>query len=267
MEKNANTAFSDLFCALIRADDAPSRRTVDDFQPGCTWYSAQPGNVGLREVHPASTPRPACSLACSVAAAGTAADRVCSQPAAVQQHVWQALRHEGDFHNWTSAVFLRDPLERFVSGFLSKCTDGHDPDRHICASVFGATDATFAQAVAVMEQHARNGTNLQRGIAQAHFRWQSSFCNGLGARHNCGAYVSGANPQHPQHGDTQTVHGANRQGAACLAARSASTRHPLESGCMRALYACWLRGRRARARPPRESSRPRRLRPALCALA
>merc|ERR1719473_958849 len=68
---------------------------------------------------------------------------------------------------WTSAVFVRDPLERFLSGWLSKCTDGHDLDREVCTQMFGAPDASFARAVEVIG--AMEG-DLPGGLAQDHFR-------------------------------------------------------------------------------------------------
>jgi hypothetical protein len=42
---------------------------------------------------------------------------------------YAALRHEEP--GWVSAVFVRDPLERFLSGWLSKCTNDHDLDREV----------------------------------------------------------------------------------------------------------------------------------------
>ena len=165
IEKNANTAFSDLLCSLARAGESSTHppswwrrlaaqfRTTHDFELGCTWLSASPLNVGMSD-----------------------------------EQVWSAFRHEPRDEssssemrgaaNWTSAVFLRDPLERFLSGYISKCTPGHDPDRYICDWIFGSPNASFAHAVAVMESAAATGLDLPAGTAGDHFRRQSSFCNG-----------------------------------------------------------------------------------------
>ena len=116
-------------------------RTRDDFELGCSWFSAAPSNQGLSNAH-----------------------------------VEAVLRHE--VWGWTSAVFVRDPLERFLSGYISKCTPGHDPDRFICERAFGATNATFAQAVAKVAALAAAGRDFPHGSAGDHFRRQSAFCGG-----------------------------------------------------------------------------------------
>ena len=144
--KNANQAFSDLLCSLMRASEQPAwkrslaaqLRTWDDFEQGCTWISTNPASVGLSEAD-----------------------------------TWAAFDHQ--LPGWTSAVFLRDPLERFLSGYRSKCEPGHDPDRHVCGYVFGSNDAPFEQAVRVI--NATDG-DLKRGTAEDHFRLQSAFCDG-----------------------------------------------------------------------------------------
>ncbi len=149
IDKNANTAFEDLLCSLAR-DSQPAWlrwaasvwRTWADFELGCQWEATSPTRMGM-----------------SLAEARAAFER----------------RTPG----WTSAVFVRDPLERFLSGWLSKCTDGHDPDREVCSDVFGAPNASFAQAVATIS--ALEG-DLPEGWAQAHFRLQSSFCGGAVGR-------------------------------------------------------------------------------------
>ena len=80
--------------------------------------------------------------------------------------MWRAFNHESG-EDWTSAVFVRDPLERFLSGYISKCTDNHDPDRYICARVFGARDASFARAVAVMGAAADAGVEPEGQLSHA----------------------------------------------------------------------------------------------------
>lgn len=53
--------------------------------------------------------------------------------------MWRVFSHaqRPDELPWTSAVFVRDPLERFLSGWFSKCTPGHDLDREVCTALFG----------------------------------------------------------------------------------------------------------------------------------
>jgi hypothetical protein len=146
ISKNANQAFSDLLCSLMRASEQPEwkrrlasqLRTWDDFEQGCTWISTNPASVGLTE-----------------------------------DDTWAAFDHQ--LPGWTSAVFVRDPLDRFLSGYRSKCEPGHDPDRHVCGYVFGANDASFEEAVRVI--NATDG-DLKSGTAEDHFRLQSAFCHG-----------------------------------------------------------------------------------------
>ena len=94
IEKNANSAFSDLICSLDHSGAPASRpswwqhlaarfRSTDDFELGCSWQTTSPVNLGMTE-----------------------------------EQVWDAFESD----TWTTAVFLRDPLERFLSGYISKCT-------------------------------------------------------------------------------------------------------------------------------------------------
>jgi hypothetical protein len=157
IEKAANSALCDLACSLERTGAharwwdrlAAQVRTPDGFELGCTWNTANAATLGLSDAD-----------------------------------VWRAFRHgtAAGQSNWTSAVFVRDPLERFLSGYISKCTDGHDPDRYICRRVFGRTDAPFASAVATMGRAAAAGADLPRGAPEDHFRLQSSFCGGAVGR-------------------------------------------------------------------------------------
>ena len=149
IEKNANTAFNDLLCSLARARGRPPSlwqrveagwlRAPKGFELGCTWGGANYAGVGMKEAE-----------------------------------LWDALSSA----EWSHAVFVRDPIERFVSGYLSKCAPGHDSDRYICERVFGARNASLAQAVAVLAAAAREGRDLPGGVPQDHFRLQSRFCNG-----------------------------------------------------------------------------------------
>ena len=149
IEKNANTAFEDLLCSLSHADrpqwmrwTAAHWRTWADFELDCRWASTYPLNQGY------------------------------SMPQAIA-----AFKHVTP--GWTSAVFLRDPLERFLSGWLSKCTPGHDLDREVCTKLFGSPNASFAHAAATIG--ALSG-DVPDGVAEDHFRLQSAFCGGAIAR-------------------------------------------------------------------------------------
>ena len=163
ISKNANQAFSSLLCSLLRNDQQPrwvrriaaELRTYDDFEQGCTWTATSARAVGLTEA--------------------------------------QVLDAFSD-REWTSAVFVRDPLERFLSGYRSKCEPGHDPDREVCFYCFGNRDATFAEAVAVINNTLGDAIWKQvkphswDGTAEDHFRLQSSFCNGLVGQGGFDAY-------------------------------------------------------------------------------
>eukprot|EP00611_Tribonema_gayanum_P032697 TRINITY_DN9883_c0_g1_i1.p1 TRINITY_DN9883_c0_g1~~TRINITY_DN9883_c0_g1_i1.p1 ORF type:complete len:349 (-),score=37.67 TRINITY_DN9883_c0_g1_i1:695-1675(-) len=72
---------------------------------------------------------------------------------------------------WHKAVFFREPLERFLSAFRSKCEPGHDIDREHCTDTFGSEDPPFAVAVDRLRQ--------APPITDAHWRPQSDFCGGL----------------------------------------------------------------------------------------
>jgi len=75
---------------------------------------------------------------------------------------------------WTKAIFYRDPFERLVSAFRSKCIAGFDPDAWSeCWKTFGH-NASFVTVV----------TKLVQGKATVarwnpHFRPQRFFCGGL----------------------------------------------------------------------------------------
>ena len=95
-------------------------------------------------------------------------------------HVRSALPerkgHPRDFysaimHNssWHKAVFYREPLERFLSGYLDKCSK---LIRVYCISVFGSKDATFDDAV-------RSLITQDPDKINEHFHSQVDFCGGL----------------------------------------------------------------------------------------
>ena len=79
---------------------------------------------------------------------------------------------------WHKAVFYREPLERFLSGFRSKCEPGHDADIFHCTSAFGTQRSTFVNAVqhlaAMDDQHKDADQSID-----VHWQRQARFCGGL----------------------------------------------------------------------------------------
>ena len=73
--------------------------------------------------------------------------------------------------SWHKAVFYRDPVVRYVSSFLSKCTDGHDLDRWHCENEFGSVKPPFRRAV--------RRTASRRAHGDVHWQPQARFCGGL----------------------------------------------------------------------------------------
>lgn len=89
-------------------------------------------------------------------------------------HLPELLRNT----TWHKAVFYREPLERFVSAYISKCVPHHDkdPESH-CKQAFGRATVSFQDAVATIarkdkEEGVRHATNR-------HFMHQHRFCGGL----------------------------------------------------------------------------------------
>ena len=78
---------------------------------------------------------------------------------------------------WHKAVFYREPLERFVSAFMSKCVKGHDGDHVQCEQAFGEPFPEFSNAISQI----RDRDRLQGpGTAtNSHFMHQHRFCGGL----------------------------------------------------------------------------------------
>jgi hypothetical protein len=75
---------------------------------------------------------------------------------------------------WYKAVFFREPLSRFLSGYNSKCTPGHDADRSHCVREFGSENASFDIAMWKIGNHFGNGQHIDE-----HWELQSRFCGGL----------------------------------------------------------------------------------------
>ena len=69
--------------------------------------------------------------------------------------------------NWLKVLIYRDPLERFLSAYRSKCELFHD---NVCDNVFHHHLPTFAQAVRRIVLH-------EDVTPDSHFLPQSSICN------------------------------------------------------------------------------------------
>ena len=76
------------------------------------------------------------------------------------------LRDAGREH----VVFYRDPLDRFLSGFLDKCLGR---SRVYCMMIFGAENKTFDEAVLSL-------VGRDKHSMDAHFLQQSDHCDGIG---------------------------------------------------------------------------------------
>ncbi|KAJ8605653.1 hypothetical protein CTAYLR_000160 [Chrysophaeum taylorii] len=78
--------------------------------------------------------------------------------------------------SWHKAVFFREPLERFVSAFKSKCEPGHDHDGPMrCLRAFARRNVSFVDAVSSIIE---NDGALK---PDPHFLPQVNFCGGLNA--------------------------------------------------------------------------------------
>lgn len=79
---------------------------------------------------------------------------------------------------WHKAVFYRDPIERFVSAYRSKCEhfDSFDGN-YSCFQAFGHDYESFPDATAKLFDW-RNFTQKDEFV-NAHFKRQSGFCGGL----------------------------------------------------------------------------------------
>lgn len=81
---------------------------------------------------------------------------------------------------WHKAVFYRDPVERFASGYASKCL-GDDSDidgRRRCKEMFGSETVPFDTAVETLNYYSEHfGSNDT--MLEVHWRRQSDYCGGL----------------------------------------------------------------------------------------
>jgi len=75
--------------------------------------------------------------------------------------------------SWSKVLFFRDPLERFLSAYLSKCTPGHDSINSHCP-LLGQSDMSFTKLIRYFKHH-----NEFKTIKDPHWRPQHTFCGGL----------------------------------------------------------------------------------------
>ena len=85
------------------------------------------------------------------------------------------LEHAMMNPEWTKAVFYREPKERFLSGYTSKCVKGHDNDVNHCKKAFGLFDVSFEQVLHKLETE----DGRKRAQEDVHFREAGEFCGGL----------------------------------------------------------------------------------------
>jgi len=158
IEKVACQAFNDLMCSINKGPNASHERTTELTATGTKCKGAE-GSCG-----------DSWEVDCNWGTMGYASAQSVGMS---RSDVRDALRND----EWTSAVFLRDPLDRFLSAWLSKCVAGHDDDGpRLCAIVFGEPRASFDAAVRVM--NASVYKPWPEGHAEDHWRRQSEFCDG-----------------------------------------------------------------------------------------
>lgn len=79
--------------------------------------------------------------------------------------------------SWHKAVFYRDPVERFVSAFASKCEGADEDGPAHCQDQFGFPNISFGDAVQQIDDYDHNRADPHP--FNRHFRLQSDFCGGL----------------------------------------------------------------------------------------
>lgn len=122
---------------------------------------------------------------------------------ALDQFGWtheELERAMGD-KSWFKGVFLRNPLDRLLSAFLSKCNpreDGtvEDAGKHclnFVEKVQGRRHPTFVEFIQGLGQ----STHLEKGIQNAHFRPQKDLCGGIDLEkyHYVGSFAHDLNGQ------------------------------------------------------------------------
>lgn len=80
---------------------------------------------------------------------------------------------------WHKAVFFRDPVERFASGYASKCAGGSDKDgSEHCEAQFGKESMSFGEAVQWIADFDAEGSGDDSNFDE-HFKLMGDFCGGL----------------------------------------------------------------------------------------
>jgi len=76
---------------------------------------------------------------------------------------------------WRKVYVIRDPAERFLSVFLSKCA-GHDGEKglRVCRSQYRTSEITFNDAIDQLVKH---------GIRNPHWKQQHKYCGDLAKIH------------------------------------------------------------------------------------
>lgn len=81
---------------------------------------------------------------------------------------------------WHKAVFYREPLERFTSAFLSKCTGIDEAAKLQCKGQFGKHTLSFPEAVHKIAEFDAQGKSEDVSF-DVHFKRMVDFCGGLGS--------------------------------------------------------------------------------------
>lgn len=83
--------------------------------------------------------------------------------------------------SWYKAVFYREPIERFVSAWESKCKGVDEDGREHCQQQFGKSDMNFDDSVAWIQSWEKVNASQEADdwSWDVHFRRQLDFCGGL----------------------------------------------------------------------------------------
>lgn len=144
IQKVGCQAFSDLFCSLEHHNWNSNKWGADDADPvgrfakGCGWGSAHKQQAGFTVAN---------------------------------------LYHTLEDPSWTKFIFVREPLERFLSGWSSKCVEGKGDDDGpiVCKGVFGSPRISFKKAVRILTSMDPIRSAAGKGPLD-HFALQSTFC-------------------------------------------------------------------------------------------
>ena len=83
---------------------------------------------------------------------------------------------------WHKAIFYREPMERFLSGYRSKCERRHDKDgANHCKKYFGRKRIAFETAVDAVASVDRKMSHAEQLAESFDVHWtrQSKYCGGL----------------------------------------------------------------------------------------